>query len=332
MCESLRASRNAEELHILIVDAVARDLPKPLDGIRFVCLDELDPKPPEAMRHYFDAFELCCALKPFLITHLMRGQSASEIIYLDSDILVTGSFETVWSRLREAPLLLTPHHLQPPLLGTSYIREADIADLGILNGGFAAWRAGPQADRILAWMHERFPIYGFCDRPNGMFVDQKLLPLLLEYFPEDVLVLRDPALNIAYWNACERPVRYMDGKWRVGERPVVFFHMSGFSLNRPDIPCAYLSSTANRDLLKDARWLGQVTKEYAELLAPLAARWKTIGYGYGRYDNVTLNQGLRRMLFRKGRLDRMDPIYWRIRIIGWLRAIKRQTFGKPKDH
>src|SRR5512138_1713365 len=42
----------------------------------------------------YDAFELCCALKPFALTHVVQQYEVSRLIYLDSDILVFNSF---WS-------------------------------------------------------------------------------------------------------------------------------------------------------------------------------------------------------------------------------------------
>src|SRR5260370_25269146 len=108
--------------------------------------------------------------------------------------------------------------------------------MGCLNGGFAAWRRGQQAEKILDWMCTRFPIHGFCDRRAGMFVDQKLLPLVLQYFSEEVEVLFDPGLNVAFWNAHERNVERKgsgyQGKWR----EVAFFHMTEVRPAKPAYP------------------------------------------------------------------------------------------------
>jgi hypothetical protein len=199
----------------------------------------------------------------------MHKVGASEVIYLDSDIYVTGGLDRVWSELGAVSLLLTPHHTSPPPLGISYTNEASIADFGMLNGGFLAWRAGAGADVILNWMMERFPIYGFC--APGMFVDQKLLPLLLGYFPDLVWVSRDPGLNIAYWNAHERAVRVSGGTWYVADTTMVFFHASGFKPSKPNLVCKYLGEDSNRDLLSVAPWLGPLIYAYSKVLNPYTA-------------------------------------------------------------
>lgn len=325
LAESLRASGNTEPLYVLLVGSSKSSVPAG-PGVTVLELDELQVPFPPLMRYYYSAFELCNALKPFLVAHLFRAQRASQVIYLDSDLLVTGSFERVWDESERTSLILTPHHFSPPPLSAKYTNEVDVIELGFLNGGFAAWRATPATERMLSWMCERFPVYGFY-RYLGMASDQKLLPLLLAYFPDEVVVSFDPGLNIAYWNAHERPVEHVDGRWQIEGRPVVFFHMSGYKLSHPGFACAYVSEEANRGLLASAPWLRDVMARYGELLARFFAGQKPPAYAYDEFDGVKLNQDFRRLLFRTGRLDRADPAFWRIWCVQNLRAIKRLLTG-----
>lgn len=326
--ESLRETGNSEPLHVLLVggDRPANG-PSPA-GCTVLTLDELSIPYPALMRHYFSAFELCNALKPFLVTHLFEHLDCTDVIYLDSDLFVTASFEPVWRELSAgtASLLLTPHHFNPPPLDAGYTSEVDVVDLGFLNGGFAAWRGGPATRRMLAWMCERFPVYGFY-RHLGMAADQKLLPLLLSYFPDDVRIWRHPGLNIAYWNAHERAVVARDGRWTCDGLPVFFFHMSGYKLDQPGLPCAYVAPEANRRLLAGAPWLSQVMADYRERLSRAFAGHKPEPYRYTHYDGVKLNPDYRRLLFRAGRLDRRDRVFWSIWITVRLRMIKRLLTG-----
>lgn len=326
LADSLRASGNLEPLYVLVTDLI--DAPLAADR-NFVQLAPaaLSVRFPERMLHYFDAFELCNALKPFLVSHLMREIAATHVIYLDSDLMVTAPFDRVWAELDRAALVLTPHQLTPPSLANNLLREIDIVDFGFINGGFAAWRAGVGADRILAWMRERFPVYGFCDRSRHMFVDQKLLPLLLAFFPEDVLVSRDPGLNVAYWNAHERPISFESNCWFVGLSPVVFFHLSGYKLSQPKAPCSYLERDRNEALLAAAPWLEQVLAQYHALLAPHFESHVPAAYRYSHFEGVKLNRPLRRLLFETGQIDRGSIAYWRIAATGSLRSLKRRMVG-----
>jgi copper(I)-binding protein len=199
-------------------------------------------------------------------------------------------------------------------------------NLGFLNGGFTAWRAGAATTAILAWMCDRFPIYGFY-RHLGMAADQKLLPLVLAYFPRDVRISHSPALNIAYWNAQERPVRLDGATWRCGDENVLFFHLSGYKLSQPDLVCAYVSGAANAALLAAAPWLRDLAAQYRALLEPCIAGYTPPPYAFTRYDGVHLNADFRRLLFRRGRLSRTDRQFWRIWLVQTLRLLKRLATG-----
>lgn len=326
LADSLAAAGNPEPLHILVTD-LAPDDARPAPGPVLLAPDELGQRFPRAMLHYFDAFELCNALKPFLVAHLLAN-GFERVVYLDADLWVVGSFAPVWSALDQHSLLLTPHHLQPPALGLPYIHEHEVADLGFLNGGFSAWRAGPDADRILAWLAERLPVLGFCDRYRCMFVDQKLLPLTLSYFPDATRVLRDPALNIAYWNSHERPVRRADGRWLVGDAPVVFFHLSGYKSSRPGRVCAYLTDEGDALLRAASPWLDELAADYGAALARHERAHRRRPYGFAEFEGEKLNPPLRALLFRHGKIDRASPRYWRIRAVESLRAGKRAFLAR----
>lgn len=320
--DSLRASGNPEPFHVLVTDASIARLPADEDGLRCLALDQLVPEPPRAMRHYFSAFELCNALKPFLVAHLLAA-GAERVIYLDCDLLVTGSFDPVWKLLDEAPLLLTPHQLVPPPIDLPYITEIDIVDQGLFNGGFSAWRRGQESARMLDWMHSRFPVYGFADRQHGMFVDQKMLPLLAEYYPDDVKIVRDPRLNIAFWNAHERAVRETaPGRWEIGGRPAIFFHLSGYRTTKPGAVCTYMPDSSNEALLARCPWLRGVLARYHEGVARHEAGHRAIPYPYSHYEGTRLTADFRRLLFATGRLDRHTFAYWRIWVRERLRPIK----------
>ncbi|AOS45743.1 hypothetical protein Verru16b_02830 [Lacunisphaera limnophila] len=317
--DSLQATGNREPFHVLIPDAPAGLPPRSEDGLVFVTLAELVPTPPARMVYYFNAFELCNTLKPFLVAHLL-GTGCERVIYLDCDLFVTGSFAPVWQQLDQAPLLLTPHQLAPPPLDLPYITEIDIVDMGLFNGGFSAWRRGPEADRMLAWMHSRFPVYGFADRAHGMFVDQKLLPLLAEYYPAAVKILRDPRLNIAFWNVHERAVQPDGpGRWSVAGQPVIFFHLSGYRTSRPGIPCVYMPDSSNHALLERSPWFKDVLTAYHQGLARHESGHPAVPYPFARFAGTRLTADFRRLLFRTGRLDRGSLDYWII----WLRELLR---------
>ena len=321
---SLRASGNNETLYVLIADLEMVKI-APEEGMRLLGLSDLADSGPAGMRYYFDAFEFCNDLKPFLVRHLFH-QGIESVIYLDSDIMAVGSFERVWDRTGAKSLLLTPHHLAPPQLKLGYINEASIADMGFVNGGFAAWHRSAGADTILDWMCSRFPVLGFCDRRAGMFVDQKLLPLVLQYFPGEAELLRDSSLNVAFWNVNERAIECRETDNRVQWKNVVFFHMSGFRLAQPDRPCSYLSQASNEAILSIAPWFAQVLRQYRLLLSQYWWTGAVPEYQFTRHAGFVLTPDLRRILFRTRVLSRRDSEVQKVILVDFLKRIKRRLF------
>lgn len=322
LAKSLKESGNDFPLYVLLISDVSYDGLLP-DNLHLVSLDQLTRSLPENIYWYFDAFELCNSLKPFIVEWVL-SQGFSKVAFLDSDLYVVGSFETVWSELDNVTLLLTPHHLSPPSLSLGYTDEVTIADMGILNGGFMAWKAGDIAQKILDWMCTRFPIYGFCDRPKGMFVDQKLLPLVLQYFYTDVRILLNPCLNIAFWNAYERNVSHIDSHYWVEQEPVVFFHMSGFRLSQPTDPCSYLPQQENESILATAPWMIPLLREYASLLNSCLEPEFASVQPFSEYNNIKLIPELRRLLFEKGYLSRRDLDVLKSIVLEEAKKVKRR--------
>ena len=320
---SLQASSNSEPLHILVTDISTADLPVSRYGEFVHALDELTNRLPALMPFYFDAFELCNALKPFFVLQLINT-GFSEVVYLDSDIYVVGSFRPVWAALQSTSLLMTPHQLEPPPLHHGYLNEKDIVDMGIYNGGFSAWKKNDQALSILEWMCERFPVYAFNRRSRGMFVDQKLLPLIPVYFPNDVCIWREPRLNVAYWNAHERQIDDSNGHFLLDGEPIVFFHLSGFRIHRPNVVCVYLSPDVNTSILATAPWLSRVLAVYAELVSSIGDSLRPQEYCFSRFKKFNLTPRLREILFTQGDLSLRQSAVWKALISDRLRVLKRR--------
>lgn len=325
LAQSLRDTGNVETLYVLVLGCAKDELP-PDPQLTVISWEEVARDSPPLMPHYFSAFEFCNAAKPFLTAHIFEKLGAEKVIYLDSDLLIADRFDRIWTALDSASMLITPHTLQPPPLSARHVSEVDIVDLGHLNGGFTAWRRSEASRRMLAWMCERFPIYGFY-RYLGMAADQKLLPLLLVYFPQETRVLLSPALNVAYWNAQERAVEHRDGRWWVGDEPVLFFHLSGYKLSHPDLACAYVSPAANAALIASAPWLRPVMEAYRALISPYFADHRPAPYRFTTYDGVWLNDAFRRLLFRVGKFDRTSAAFWKIWLTQQARAVKRLMTG-----
>ncbi len=289
LAESLRAHEPDARMSVLIVD--------PLDGLIDPAQESFEILTPEtlgvedfaAMSVRYGVIELCCALKPAVMRHLLThsenvGVAAGEeptgaraVVYLDSDVRVYAPLDPIAQALTERPFLLTPHLLRS--LPDDGLEPSELAILrgGAYNLGFAAACPGPEAEALLAWWSERLRTGALLDPARAMVYDQRwadLMPGLFEY----VGLLRDPGVNFGYWRTADARFE------RDGERVLVdghtlrCLHFTGFEPERQE----HLSRYDTRTSLAREPVLEELCKQFAERLGACghteASGWP---YGFG---------------------------------------------------
>jgi hypothetical protein len=236
-------------------------------------LEELRVANIEDMKIYFNAFELSNCLKPFFIAHLL-GNGFEKIVYLDADILVVGGFDDLFRMLNRYSFVLSPHWLRPELVENSDVSVSNIVDLGIYNGGM--WGVGRDgAMDVLVWLMQILPNCGFDDRKNGMFVDQKILPLAAQLFSPQFGCMNHPGYNVGYWNLHERQITKNVNRYIINGQPAIFFHLSGFRMGYPQTFSQHSSWNFDRlPILRD------IVSEYLSYIPPELASETSYPYDY----------------------------------------------------
>ena len=186
-----------------------------------------------AMALYYDALEFNTSVKPFCFTALLARPGVRSVTYLDPDILVLRPLDEVREALVDASIALTPH-LTRPLGRDGAPNDGIILRAGAYNLGFLGVGPQPDARRLMEWWAERCRFDCRVDPAQDLFTDQRwmvLAPSLVEH----PAILRNPGLNLAYWNLPHRRLEHSGDDWTVEGRPLVFFHFSGFDPHRPDL-------------------------------------------------------------------------------------------------
>jgi glycosyltransferase involved in cell wall biosynthesis len=190
----------------------------------------------DSMRERYDVFEFCNALKPYFLNYLLENTDCHKICYFDSDLYVLGNMEReVWKKLDNCSIMLTPHYLNPSEKNDEEVfqRELETIIRGVYNAGFVGIRRGENARKFINWWKEKV-FRGCYRRPEeGMFVDQRWLDLAAA-FDLNTRINRHPGLNVAFWNLHERKISLQKGKFLVNQKPLLFFHLSGYSPTKPD--------------------------------------------------------------------------------------------------
>jgi hypothetical protein len=180
------------------------------------------------MRFRYSIAELCFALKPWTIRHLLEKYPDEAIYYFDSDIeLFTPLAEVEAALAHGANLVLTPHILQP---APDQHSEEALLRSGSLNAGFVAVAPTSQGHDFVAWWGERLRTGCTLEATCG---DQKWLELVPSIC-DGVAILRHPGYNFACWNAHERPLSCLGGTWTAAGRPLRFVHYTKWNLREQD--------------------------------------------------------------------------------------------------
>ena len=184
----------------------------------------------------YNTFEMCNALKPFLLQHLIAHTDHRKLCYFDSDIFIFAPLNRdVWDPLDSCSILLTPHLCRLPENDPDLVwRDLAVLQHGVYNGGFIGVRRCPEAHEFLRWWSSRIIPCGYKKLEEGMNCDQRWLDLL-PGFALNARISRHPGLNAGYWNLHERHFGFVDGRHFVNGEPLGFFHFSGYSPHRPDL-------------------------------------------------------------------------------------------------
>lgn len=190
----------------------------------------------------YSAFELCAAMKPYVLDHVLRRTRCAKIVFIDSDVLTCAPFARLLAELDGHDFVVTPHTLAPlPHPDRFWERPTmgDIAFAGHLNSGLFGLRATAPAQAFLhAWRD-------LVTRPGAFMLElggqsEQNAFNWVTSFVDEVRVLRDPAYNVAYWNLHDRSLRWTgldaparEHAWTVDGKPLVAFHFSGYSLSDP---------------------------------------------------------------------------------------------------
>lgn len=189
---------------------------------------ELNLSQYEIMRRQYNNFELCNALKPFLLQYIFEHTNFEKVCYFDSDIFIYENLdEEIWQKLDKYSVMLTPHLTQVST-EYSYWQDLEILRRGVFNGGFIGLRRDENSFKFLKWWGSRLIYGGFYRLNESLNCDQGWLDLVSN-FDINLHINRHPGINAAFWNLDERIIEFKDEKVLINGKPLLFFHFSGYS-------------------------------------------------------------------------------------------------------
>jgi len=334
LAKTLQEHNPRSKLLVLLADRIDGFFNPEEYPFELITLEELtDQKDIQRMCFYYSPSELCFCLRAWLHEYMFQNSSFEKWIYLDSDMIVCHSLKRISDQLDHTSIMLSPHLINidpPPSIDVKAIRRLEsylLRNGGIYNGGFLGLRRTGESESFIRWFKDRLQMYGFDNRPMQSG-DQFWLTCVPLYFKE-VLVLRDPGGNLAYWNLFERNIgQDNSGRIQVNGEPLLFFHFAGFNMNAPHKLTTYALSP---DLKKVPSIIAKLAKGYRHLLIDNGYEdSKNYPYAFAKFKNgQTITPIMRRLYFEelfRGKTYEGSPFeqyeYFRNR----LRSQKIKTF------
>jgi hypothetical protein len=197
------------------------------DLASFIGCDDLGIPAIADMRRYYSIFEFCSACKVLALGYQLIAKNEPECCFIDPDMLVMGDF-TPEIRETNKDIAVTYHTTAPYPADGQSPTELELVASGAINGGLLYMRRSPQSLEALNWLIAQTRHNWFVAPAYGMFGDQHWLGFLPQFFGNITAILQSPAINIAYWNLHERPLREAGGVLTARDVPAKLFHFSGF--------------------------------------------------------------------------------------------------------
>jgi len=294
LLESARRFHPDATMYLCLADALLPNDGFYPDGCIVVPIEDLNIPDFRSFVFRYDVMELNTAVKPFMFQHLLR-MGHETALYFDPDIQVFSRLDQILDPLSDgASFVLTPH-LCSPAEGDTYPDDIGIMRAGIYNLGFLGVHACREAESILAWWARRLQYQCISAQEDGIFVDQKFMDLV-PGFSDRVHILRDPTVNVAYWNLTQRTLSFECDTWKVDGRPLGFYHFSGFDPAKMDRLSKHTEAFRGSAI---SPVLGRLLQQYAEKLRANNHRGISTGlYAYGRFASGTPVPRIARKMFR----------------------------------
>lgn len=282
LAESLAAHHPELPLFVLLTDEIDGrfvEADEPFNLIGFAELGVRDVSL-RSLAFAYDRKTLAAACKPLLLGNLLdRGYS--RVVYVDADTLLLGRIDSVLRKLEDLSILLCPHRLRPPSGDGRAAADLGLLRSGTYNAGLLGVRDSEPARRFIDWWWNRLRRHCRKSPQDGFHFDQRWLDLVPGLF-SGVGLVKDPELNVGWWNFDERPISITDDADNGVFGGCKLFHASGYEPDRPEgvsIHAPWLRVEQigpHAELFAHYRGLLETADENR------VSRWS---YAFGRFDN-----------------------------------------------
>jgi glycosyltransferase involved in cell wall biosynthesis len=283
------------KVFVMLADKIDEYFDPRNERFELVCLDDLKIDNVNTFCFKYNILELNTAVKPFLLQYMFEKYNLDKLCYFDPDILITENLGELSKLLDKHSIILTPHLLEP-IDDDCKPGEFEILKAGTYNLGFIALSNTDNTRAFINWWQKKLYRSCWVDPDRGFFVDQRWIDLVPGIF-DNVYILREPGYNVAYWNIHGRHINRKDEKFYVNDKPMYFFHFSGFEPENMQ----GVSKYQDRFRLNDLKNVKPVFETYQKLLVSNHyLEIKNWPYAFDYFDNgIKIPKDIARKLYKE---------------------------------
>ncbi len=249
LASSVKRAEQDVRFIVFLADVLSPPVQQLADELEIVPIDRLGIPNLRRMAFRYGILELNTAVKPFCFDYVFDVLGFQAAIYLDADIYVLKALDHVHDALKKGTsCVLTPHITAPLPLDDKEPDVYTFMQAGMYNLGFLGLGNTPEARAFNTWWGHRTLDDCFVAQDRGVFVDQKFVDFAPS-FMNDVLILRHPGYNAAYWNLPQRRVSRSADGFKINQTfDLYFFHFSGIDLENREAFSKYQTRFRTSDL------------------------------------------------------------------------------------
>ena len=313
LASSVRRAEQDVRFIVFLADVLSPPVQQLAEELEIVPIERLGIPGLRRMAFRYDILELNTAVKPFCFDYVFDVLGFQTAIYFDADIYVLKALDHVHDALEQGTsCVVTPHITAPLPLDGEKPDVYSFMQVGMYNLGFLGLGNTPEARAFNTWWGQKTQEDCFVALDRGVFVDQKFVDFAPS-FMNDVLILRHPGYNAAYWNLPQRHLSRAgaDG-FKVNQTfDLHFFHFSGINLQDREI------FSKHQTRFKTSELGVAVNELYDAYVAEVRSNGSINGaalsetpYGFGSLKNgLPISQAMRRVYARheKKVSEQTDP-------------------------
>ncbi|NUN64585.1 glycosyl transferase [Pseudanabaena biceps] len=216
------------QFHLILSDTLPAFVnieDEPFDSI--ILIEELEIPNLKQWVFKHSVVETCTAVKGIAFQEIFKRYECDRIIFLDPDTAIFSPLDELLQQFEHGSILITPHQLEPEESEEAVVdNEICFLRHGVFNLGFLGVKNSPQGREFLNWWSKRCLDFCYDDTANGLFTDQRWIDLVPSFY-DQVIILRNPAYNVANWNLTNRNLtgNLQEGVF-VNGIPLSFYHFS----------------------------------------------------------------------------------------------------------